>query len=157
MPPYSTSSNGASGAATPTANLAAYDAFLKAEAASQAMAAGDPPSLRRAIGFYQQAVTLDSAFVPAWGQLARAQANLYGNSTPTPELAAQAQGGRIRRLPGQHAVHQAHGFGPVTQGVVANSGHSSEARRSACAAGNFSSRMGPPARILPATFDRRAG
>ena len=78
-------------AAKPTANLAAYDAYLKGEAASQAMAAGDPASLRRAIGFYQQAVALDSGFVPAWTQLARARSLLYTNSTPTPELAAQAR------------------------------------------------------------------
>jgi len=55
------------------------------------MAASDPPSLRRAIGFYEQAVALDSAFVLAWAQLARARASLYANSTPTPELAAQAR------------------------------------------------------------------
>jgi len=78
-------------ATKPTANLAAYDAFLKGEAASQDMAAVDPPSLRRAIAFYQQAVALDSMFVPAWAQLARAQAILYGNSSPTPEVAAQAR------------------------------------------------------------------
>ena len=78
-------------AAKPTANLAAYDAYLQGEAASQAMAAGDPPSLRRAIAFYQQAVALDSGFVPAWAQLARARASLYYISTPTPELAAQAR------------------------------------------------------------------
>jgi TolB-like protein/tRNA A-37 threonylcarbamoyl transferase component Bud32/Tfp pilus assembly protein PilF len=78
-------------AAKPTANLAAYDAYLKGEAASEAMAAQDPPSLRRAIGFYEQAVALDSAFVPAWAQLARARAGLYGQSTPTPQLAAAAR------------------------------------------------------------------
>jgi serine/threonine-protein kinase len=78
-------------AAKPTANLAAYDAFLKGEAASQSMTVGDPPSLRRAIGFYEQAVALDSAFVPAWAQLARVRATLYLLSTPTPELAAEAR------------------------------------------------------------------
>src|SRR6185295_14238846 len=36
--------------AKPTENLAAYDEFLKGEAASQAMTVVDPPSLRRAIG-----------------------------------------------------------------------------------------------------------
>ena len=35
-----------------------------------------PRSLRRAIGFYEQAVALDSAFAPAWAQLARAHALL---------------------------------------------------------------------------------
>jgi serine/threonine-protein kinase len=51
-------------AAKPTENLAAYDAYLKGEAVSQGMAAGDPASLRRAIGFYQQATDLDPGFLP---------------------------------------------------------------------------------------------
>ena len=78
-------------AARPTANPAAYDAYLKGEAASQGMAVGDLPSLRRAIGFYEQAVALDSAFVPAWAQLARAHAGLYLNGTPTPAEAEAAR------------------------------------------------------------------
>ncbi|HSD33648.1 MAG TPA: protein kinase [Gemmatimonadales bacterium] len=77
--------------ARPTANLAAYDAFLKGEAASQVMSVGDPASLRRAIGHYEQAVALDSAFVSAWTQLARARSILYANGTPTPALAAEAR------------------------------------------------------------------
>jgi hypothetical protein len=64
-------------AAQPTESLAAYDAYLKGEAASQDMAVADPAGLRRAITFYQQAVALDSGFVPAWAQLARAQVALY--------------------------------------------------------------------------------
>jgi serine/threonine-protein kinase len=78
-------------AAKPTENLAAYDAYLQGEAASQGMAVADPASLRRAIGFYQQAIDLDPGFVPAWAQLARARALLYTNGTPTPELAAQTR------------------------------------------------------------------
>jgi eukaryotic-like serine/threonine-protein kinase len=78
-------------AAKPTENLAAYDAYLKGEAASQGMSVADPASLRRAVGYYRQAVTLDSAFVPAWSELARACALLYTNGTPTPELAAQTR------------------------------------------------------------------
>jgi tetratricopeptide (TPR) repeat protein len=89
-------------AAKPTENLAAYDAYLKGEAASQGMAVADPASLRRAIGFYEQAVALDSAFVLAWAELARARALLYSNSTPTPELAAQAR----------HAAERAQALGP---------------------------------------------
>ena len=89
-------------AAKPTANLAAYDAYLKGEAASQAMGVEDPPSLRRAIAFYQQAVALDSAFVPAWAELAIAHATLYFNSTPTPAEAAQAR----------HAAERAQALGP---------------------------------------------
>ena len=78
-------------AAKPTANLAAYDAYLKGEAASQGLAVKDPAGLRRAIGFYEQAVALDPTFVPAWGQLARARASLYFNGTPNPALAAEAR------------------------------------------------------------------
>ena len=89
-------------AAKPTANLAAYDAFLKGEAASQSLAVADPASLRQAIGFYEQAVALDSAFLPAWGQLARARAVLYTNGTPTPELGAQVR----------HAAERARALGP---------------------------------------------
>jgi serine/threonine-protein kinase len=76
-------------ATAPTANLSAYDAFLKGEAASQEMSATDPPSLREAIPFYEQAVALDSGFVRAWAQLARAKAFLYFNSVPRPELAKE--------------------------------------------------------------------
>ena len=78
-------------ATQPTHNLAAYDAFLKGEAASQSMGVSLPSSLRPAIGFYEQAVALDSAFVPAWAQLAWARSLLYINGTPTPDLAAQAR------------------------------------------------------------------
>jgi serine/threonine-protein kinase len=75
----------------PTANLAAYDAFLKGEAASQGIAVTDPASLRRAISSYQQAVVLDSTFLQAWAQLARAQAYYYYVGTPTPAAAELAR------------------------------------------------------------------
>ena len=88
--------------AQPTQNLAAYDAFLQGEAASQGMAAVDPASLRRAINFYEQAVALDSAFVPAWAELARAHASVYFNSTPTP-AEAEAE---------HHAAERAQALGP---------------------------------------------
>jgi TolB-like protein/Flp pilus assembly protein TadD len=87
-------------AAQPTANLAAYDAYLKGEAASLGMSVSDPPSLRRASGYYEQAVALDSTFMVAWAQLARGRAALYRNSAPLPELAraAQVAAERARRL-----------------------------------------------------------
>ena len=49
----------------PTQNLAAYDAFLKGEEASNSMGVNDPPSLRKALGFYEQAVALDPGFAQA--------------------------------------------------------------------------------------------
>jgi tetratricopeptide (TPR) repeat protein len=86
----------------PTASLPAYDAFLKGEAAAQSVGFGDPPSLRSAIGFYEQAVALDSVFLEAWAQLARAEALLYANSTPS---AARAEAAR-------HAAERAAALGP---------------------------------------------
>jgi tetratricopeptide (TPR) repeat protein len=77
--------------ARPTENLAAYDAFLKGEAISQGIGGGDPPALQRAIGFYEQAVALDSVFVQAWAQLARAHAYLYFTGIASPTTADKAR------------------------------------------------------------------
>jgi serine/threonine-protein kinase len=73
--------------ARPTNNLAAYDAYLKA----QAVVGQDPASLRQATEFLEQAVRLDSTFVKAWGLLARRLATLYNNATPTPAVAERAR------------------------------------------------------------------
>ena len=75
----------------PTQNLAAYDAFLKGEETSRSLAINDPVSLRRALGFYEQAVALDPGFARAWAQISKADSILYGNSVPTPELAERAR------------------------------------------------------------------
>ncbi len=72
-----------------TENLAAYDEFLKGEAAAQGMKA-DQAGLRRAIGFYERAVSLDSSFAQAWGQLSRARTSLYSNGVPDQTLARAA-------------------------------------------------------------------
>jgi serine/threonine protein kinase/tetratricopeptide (TPR) repeat protein len=69
----------------PTANAAAYDAFLKGEAESQSVGTGDQPHLRSAIALYEQAVALDSGFAQAWTQLSRAHSLIYGNGSPNPE------------------------------------------------------------------------
>jgi serine/threonine protein kinase/Flp pilus assembly protein TadD len=61
----------------PTQNLAAYDAYLKGEELSQSL--GDPANLRQAIGYYEQAVALDSGFVAAWAKLSRAHAIAFYN------------------------------------------------------------------------------
>jgi len=70
----------------PTANLAAYDAYLKGEEVSRGMSVGDPPTLRRALVYYEQAIALDSAFATAWARRARAYALLYVNSIPDPAI-----------------------------------------------------------------------
>jgi DNA-binding SARP family transcriptional activator/TolB-like protein len=74
----------------PTESLAAYDEYLKGEAASEEMKA-DQAGLRRAIGFYQRAVELDSTFAQAWSQLSRARTSLYSNGVPDPVLGEQAR------------------------------------------------------------------
>jgi len=82
----------------PTAVLAAYDAFLRGEAASEGIGVADPSSLRRAIGYYEQAVALDSTFVDAWVQLSEASSTLYFNGTGDPEAAQRARGAADRAL-----------------------------------------------------------
>jgi len=75
----------------PTQSLPAYDAFLKGEAVSQGMSVRDPASLRQAIAAYEEAVALDSTFVLAWAQLARAEVALYVTSVPSQARAETAR------------------------------------------------------------------
>ena len=75
----------------PTQNLAAYDAFLKGDEANNSMNAVDAVSMRKALGFYEQAVALDPGFSQAWARVSRASSGLYFNSVPTPELAERAR------------------------------------------------------------------
>ena len=79
--------------AKPTDNLAAYDEFLKGEAASQAMKA-DQAGLRRAIGFFERAVVarlyIRAGVEPA---LARAYlALLQRRARPCPRRGGAARG-----------------------------------------------------------------
>jgi eukaryotic-like serine/threonine-protein kinase len=100
-------------AARPTASLAAYDAYLRGEAASQRMTAFAPTSLRQAVAAYEQAVALDSTFVEAWARIAQAQATLYYNGEPSPAKAEAArQAAERARALGPHRpeAHQAMGL-----------------------------------------------
>ena len=74
----------------PTENLAAYDAYLKGEAA-QGLILANPTALRASITYYEQAVALDSSFAEAWAQLARAQTAYYYEVTPTAQAAEAAR------------------------------------------------------------------
>ena len=67
----------------PTANLEAYDAYLRGEAI-EAKAPNDPSTLRRAAESFTRAVTLDSSFALAWAALGSAHAMLYWDAAPTP-------------------------------------------------------------------------
>ena len=74
----------------PTANVAAYDAYLKGEETTTAMARADVPALRKGLAYYEQAAALDPKFAEAWGRVASCRALLFTNSVPDPALAAGA-------------------------------------------------------------------
>jgi TolB-like protein len=96
----------------PTADPAAYDAYLRGEAASLGMGTGIPEQLRAAITFYERAVALDSGFAQAWARLARAHALLYANGAPTLEGERRAQEASERALrlaPSHPTPHLAQG------------------------------------------------
>jgi TolB-like protein/Tfp pilus assembly protein PilF len=78
-------------AAKPTQNLAAYDAFLKGQEVWKGLAVGDPPGVRKALAFYEQAVALDPTFAQAWARISWGNASLYFNSGPTRALAERAR------------------------------------------------------------------
>jgi eukaryotic-like serine/threonine-protein kinase len=75
----------------PTQSLAAYDAFLRGEEASNAMGARYPPVLRKALGFYEEAAALDPGFSQAWGRVSQANTALYAFGAPSPEMANRAR------------------------------------------------------------------
>ena len=87
-------------AEAPTKNPAAYDAYLRGEAATGGGASVEPAALRQALGYYRQAVQLDSGFALAWAGRATAAADLYYLSVPTAALAAEVRsaGERARAL-----------------------------------------------------------
>jgi tetratricopeptide (TPR) repeat protein len=73
----------------PTANLAAYDVYLKGvEALSQG---ANPVTLRQALGYFEQAVALDTIFAPAWARLSQAGSLLNGVAAPSAAVAARSR------------------------------------------------------------------
>ena len=85
-------------AGKPTANLPAYDLYLQGNEAAAGFDQVVPGELRRAIGFYERAVALDSTFALAWAQLSRAHTYLYQISLPTRSGAALAKAAAERAL-----------------------------------------------------------
>jgi TolB-like protein/tetratricopeptide (TPR) repeat protein len=74
----------------PTSNVAAYDAYLKGEEATTAMARADAPSLRKGLAFYEQAAALDPKFSEAWARVSTSRTLIFANSVPDPALSRGA-------------------------------------------------------------------
>jgi serine/threonine-protein kinase len=74
-------------ATLPTRNMAAYDAFLRAEAISQQRSVRDPATLRRAFEAYREAARLDSTFLLAVARGVNVGSTLWFNRPPDAALA----------------------------------------------------------------------
>ena len=85
-------------AAAPTADLAAYDAYLKGVEAAPALGTADALQVQRAIDLFEEAVALDPGFAPAWAQLARAHARYYAVGVPTSAGDARAKAAAERAV-----------------------------------------------------------
>ncbi len=79
----------------PTTNLAAYEAYMRGKGSEGSM---DIPTLRSAVAFLEQAVSLDPSFAQAWAGLSVARSFLYMNSIPRPELGEAARSAAERSL-----------------------------------------------------------
>ncbi|HEX5964168.1 MAG TPA: protein kinase [Gemmatimonadales bacterium] len=74
----------------PTANLAAYDAYLRGEETSGGLSTSGQVALQRAAIYYGKAVALDSTFALAWAQLSRANSLIYFRGTGSRSAADKA-------------------------------------------------------------------
>ena len=81
-------------AEVPTHDPAAYDAYLRGKAITKT----DPVDLRRRLGYFQQAVALDSTFLLAWAERARVASMLYSNGVPDPALAREGKAAAERAI-----------------------------------------------------------
>jgi serine/threonine-protein kinase len=79
----------------PTANLSAYDVYLKGTAARGR--GSDPGTLRSAVGHFERAVALDSTFAAAWAGLSEAGSLLHGQAF-SPQLAEQSRSAAERAI-----------------------------------------------------------
>jgi eukaryotic-like serine/threonine-protein kinase len=91
-----------------TENADAYDLYLKGRYFWNLRGSG-PPALRRAIGFFEQALALDSAFARAWAGLADAYSLLpgFGDAPPGTAFPA-AKDAALRALRLDNALAEAH-------------------------------------------------
>ena len=92
----------------PTANLDAYDAYLRGLGIDKGGRAS--ATARQAAAAYQEAVERDSTFALAWAALSVAHSTIYSNGTPVPADAEAARAAAERALalaPGLPEAHAA--------------------------------------------------
>jgi TolB-like protein len=82
--------------ARPTADLGAYDSYLRGQAIAHS--GNSPQVLRQAIAAYRDAVMRDSAFALAWSRLAAAYSLLYFNGVPRRAIADSSDRASARAL-----------------------------------------------------------
>jgi TolB-like protein/tetratricopeptide (TPR) repeat protein len=82
----------------PTANLAAYDAFLRGQQAFNSLPAGMVERARVASIEFGRAVALDPSFALAWARLSRARTLAWGNGFPSQALAEGAREAAARAV-----------------------------------------------------------
>ena len=82
----------------PTANIEAYDAYLRGEEISGGLSTAGLAALRRAVTYYDQAAALDSTFALAWVQLSRANSLLYFRGTTSSSTEDRALQGARRAV-----------------------------------------------------------
>lgn len=82
----------------PTRDAAAYDLYLRGQAAWNYGASTDPRSLGSARSFFEQAVARDSTMLASWAQLSRVASIEYNNATPSVGLARTAEMAAQRAL-----------------------------------------------------------
>jgi TolB-like protein/Flp pilus assembly protein TadD len=80
----------------PTADLDAYDAYLRGQDIWGRQGAIDPISLRDAALHFERAVALDPEFAEAWVELARISAYLYSVVDPSPSTRDTAKRSALR-------------------------------------------------------------
>jgi eukaryotic-like serine/threonine-protein kinase len=95
-------------AGKPTVNLAAYDAYLKGNEAGAGFDQVAPVELKRAAGYYERAVALDSTFALAWAQLSRAHSLIFYTGTPTTSDVERARTAAERALALSPDLGEAH-------------------------------------------------
>jgi eukaryotic-like serine/threonine-protein kinase len=104
--------------AAPTANLAAYDAYLHGKSLDES-GSNAPVALRGAIAAYREAIAADSNFALAWSALASTMATLdYDSPVPFPGLADSVDAASARALALAPDLPDAHLARAAFYGVV---------------------------------------